>query len=172
MDMLHFTGEVMIIMLACFSAGTLPATGGRHPYPSVLLVLFGIALFPLMAGILFTAAFLLWLPVFLFKVMVIVSLLALIYFLFKAHHPYYGYLAYHSKNPVFILFLFYFFLGMEFASFGFSPWFVFLIIPLAGAGLMAGFIVMSKLYVHFKYANFIHFAPLMFFLFVILFKLI
>ncbi|PYZ94309.1 hypothetical protein CR194_01890 [Salipaludibacillus keqinensis] len=170
--MFNFIGVIFIIFLASTAVGTMPALKGRYPFPFILIYFALVSVVPVIVGIVLGAAFLFWLPAFLFKVaLFILSLFMVAYFL-QLYHPSYGYIPHNSKGYLFILSFFFFLLGIEFASYGFSAWFLLLVIPISVVGLLLGFIFMTRMIIYFRYLSVIHFVPIGLFLFVGILKLI
>ncbi|SER68517.1 hypothetical protein [Salipaludibacillus aurantiacus] len=170
--MLQFIGEIFTIFLACFIIGMLPAAKGRSPFPVLMVIAGCISILPLVFGLIIGAAFFFWLPVLLFKILLFIMCFVIILLLFSLHHPSYGYLPYKKHIHLIVIGVFFFLLGMEFAAFGFSAWFLLLLVPLGVAAMIAGFLLMIKLFISFKYVAFIHFLPLILFLLLAVLKLL
>ncbi|UTR14438.1 hypothetical protein MM221_18045 [Salipaludibacillus sp. LMS25] len=163
--------ELLFIFLISFSAGTLPAVQVRYPQPLVIVTL-GIVLFPLMVGVIVGTALFAWLPVIVLKVSLFLLLIWIVIYLYGIYHPSYGYMPSHSKRHIAFIALLFFILGVEFATGGFSPWLLMLILPLCAGIVIGGFITMARLLGFLKFSAFIHFVPLVLFLFSAIIKLL
>ncbi|MCR6110452.1 hypothetical protein HXA35_08940 [Bacillus sp. A301a_S52] len=169
---MQFLSEVFFIFFLSFTAGTLPAVQVRYPYPLVVLTL-SIVLLPLMAGAILGAALFAWIPIIILKVSLFLLMIWIVVYLYGIYHPSFGYMPSHSKGYIAFIALLFFILGVEFSvSAGFSPWVLMLILPLCAAIVISGFIAMVRLFVFLKFISFIHFVPLVLFLFAAIIKLL
>ncbi|WP_280768438.1 hypothetical protein [Salipaludibacillus daqingensis] len=170
--MFIFIWELFIIVLASMALGSMPAHKRRYPFPTSMVFFILIAIIPLTIGIVIGASFFYWISSFIFKIFVFLFAMFIVAYFFRMYHPSYGYVPYHQKGKWFILAGFFFLLGIEFATYGFSAWFVFFVIPLSAASVILGFIFMRKAIYLYRFLAIIHFFPLAIFFFVAILKLI
>lgn len=170
--MFNFIWELLIILLTSIALGSMPALKGRYPFPISLIFFSLIAIVPIIFGVVIGAAFFHWFSSFIFKVLVFIFALFIVIYFYRLYHPSYGYVPHHRRGNWFILAGFYFLLGIEFASYGFSAWFIFLIIPLCVVGVVGGFVFTRRALSFFRYLSVIHFVPMGIFILVAIFQLI
>jgi len=170
--MFIFVWQLFIILLTSIALGAMPALKGRFPLPIGLIFFMLIAVVPISLGVVVGAAFFHWVSSFIFKLLVFLFALFIVIYFYRLYHPSYGYVPFHRSGNWFILGGFFFMLGMEFATYGFSAWFVLLVIPLCLAGVVIGFIFMQRALSSFRYLSMIHFFPMGIFLLVAIFQLI
>ncbi|WP_416149375.1 hypothetical protein ACM26V_24545 [Salipaludibacillus sp. HK11] len=170
--MIIFLFEMLIILLASVALGSMPALKGRYPFPGSLIFFILLTIIPISIGLIVGAALFSWISAFIFKLIVILFALFIMFYFQHLYHPSYGYVPYHKKGNWLILSGFFFLLGIEFASYGFSAWFILLIVPISAAGVIGGFLFMRSALSYFRYLGVIHFVPLGLFLVVAILKLI
>lgn len=172
LHMFIFIWELFIILLTSIALGAMPALKGRNPFPMSIIFFAVIAIVPISIGIVIGAAFFHWMAAFIIRGLVFIFALFIVIYFYRLYHPSYGYVPHHRQGNWFVLAGFFFLLGIEFASYGFSSWFIFLVIPLCTVGVVAGFIFMRRALSFFRYLSVIHFVPMGIFILVAIFQLI
>lgn len=170
--MIDFLIVMTGLFLAGLAIGTMPALNARLSFPFIFIFLLIITIFPLIVGIIIGAAFFYWLPISFLKISLFLFVLMIVVFFFKVYHPSFGYFPYQGHQHWIIISFFYFLLGIEFAAYGFSAWFLFFLVPLVAAGMFIGFIVMNKLLIYFRFLTLIHFVPICLFIALAFLKLV
>lgn len=150
----------------------MPVLNSRLSFPFIFIFLIILCIFPIATGVILGAAFFFWLPIHLLKVSLFLLVLIIIVYFFKLYHPSFGYFPHQGSSHWILIAVFFFILGVEFAAYGFSAWFLLFIIPLIAVGLLCGFILMNKLLIYFRFLALIHFVPIIFFIFLAFLKLV
>ncbi|MDQ0254419.1 hypothetical protein J2S74_001794 [Evansella vedderi] len=170
--MISFLLFVLFLTVAGLAIGTLIAVKVWYSLPIFLFIIAAFCFGTFWIGVLFGAAFFSWLPVFITKFIIILFCIGLVIYFFRQFHPSYGYFPYRGWIHWALIALFFFLIGLEFASIGLSAWLLLLLLPIFLGAVFGGTILMGKLKVLYRGSSVFLYLPLALFVFLAIFKLL
>ncbi|MFA9559386.1 hypothetical protein ACERII_18920 [Evansella sp. AB-rgal1] len=163
---------LLFIGIAGLAVGALISVKVWFSIPLFLILIAALCFGFLWFGVLIGAAFFSWLPIFFTKLVIISFCIGLAVFFFRIFHPSYGYFPFRGWIHWALLAVFFFIIGIDFASVGFSAWLLLIILPLFAGAIFFGTIMMQKVKTMYRSASVLIYLPLLLFVFLGLFKLI